>query len=290
MADLTPEALTRAGREAAAGYSLRPLMARSRHAAGTFSGNEPGASLEFHEYRPYLPGDDLRRVDWGVYGRSDVLVVRQYRVELSPFVEIHLDVSRSMGLYPGKSAAALFLAAFLAGVTERAEGVPVLVTGEDRHRQDAVDRALNSCPFTASEDLGTVRSGGAGRGRPVRVLLSDFLFETAAAVLRRLESGAELTVPVVFLADAERHPRIRGAARLVDAETEARGADMHITPRVVEGYERRLNAHLAELEQVSRRHLGMLVRLDVENRYKTVDEVARAAVDACLKGGIVEPS
>ncbi len=55
-----------------------------------------GSSLEFQDYRPYAPGDDLRHVDWAAYARSEVLAVRLYREEVAPRIDLVLDVSRSM--------------------------------------------------------------------------------------------------------------------------------------------------------------------------------------------------
>src|SRR5207253_4156586 len=55
-----------------------------------------GFSVEFADYRPYQPGDDLRFVDWKIAARSDRWVVRQYEEETNLRATIVLDVSRSM--------------------------------------------------------------------------------------------------------------------------------------------------------------------------------------------------
>src|SRR3954469_7776275 len=55
-----------------------------------------GFSVEFAEYRPYQPGDDLRYIDWKIAARSDRWVVRQYEEETNLRATIVLDVSRSM--------------------------------------------------------------------------------------------------------------------------------------------------------------------------------------------------
>ena len=57
-----------------------------------------GSSLEFQDYRPYAPGDDLRHVDWAAYARSELLAVRLYREEVAPRIDLVLDVSRSMAV------------------------------------------------------------------------------------------------------------------------------------------------------------------------------------------------
>src|SRR5688572_33436843 len=56
-----------------------------------------GGSLEFAEHRPYVPGDDLRRVDWKVYGRSDRWYVRESEQETNLRATLVLDASASVG-------------------------------------------------------------------------------------------------------------------------------------------------------------------------------------------------
>ncbi len=55
-----------------------------------------GVGLEFNQYRSYQPGDDLRRVDWKMYARSDRYYVREAEVETSITVRFILDASASM--------------------------------------------------------------------------------------------------------------------------------------------------------------------------------------------------
>ena len=55
-----------------------------------------GTGVEFADYRRYSPGDDIRQIDWNVYGRFDRLVLRQYEEEEDLSVYILLDASRSM--------------------------------------------------------------------------------------------------------------------------------------------------------------------------------------------------
>ena len=64
--------------------------------AGLHRSPRKGFSVEFADYRPYQPGDDLRFVDWKIAARSDRWVVRQYEEETNLRATIVLDVSRSM--------------------------------------------------------------------------------------------------------------------------------------------------------------------------------------------------
>ena len=59
-------------------------------------GRRTGNALEFSEYREYRPGDDLRRIDWRVYARSEQLMIKQYSEEIDPRCDLILDHSASM--------------------------------------------------------------------------------------------------------------------------------------------------------------------------------------------------
>ena len=55
-----------------------------------------GSSVEFTDYKEYVPGDDIKRIDWRAYGRSRRLFVRQYEAETDMVVYLLVDVSASM--------------------------------------------------------------------------------------------------------------------------------------------------------------------------------------------------
>jgi uncharacterized protein (DUF58 family) len=81
-----------------------PLFAR-RPMQGTVSGRHPsphrGSSVEFAEYRKYVPGDDLRRLDWRAYGRSDRFYVKEFEADTNLRCCLVLDTSGSMGYGAG---------------------------------------------------------------------------------------------------------------------------------------------------------------------------------------------
>jgi uncharacterized protein (DUF58 family) len=76
-----------------------PLFAR-RPMQGNVSGRHPsphrGSSVEFAEYRKYVPGDDLRRLDWRAYGRSDRFYVKEFEADTNLRCCFVLDTSGSM--------------------------------------------------------------------------------------------------------------------------------------------------------------------------------------------------
>src|SRR5687767_7661397 len=94
-----------------------------------------GFSVEFAEYRQYLPGDDLSSIDWKVYARSDRYYVKKFEHETNLDCHLLLDVSRSMGYASGavsKLDYASMLAASLAFLMNRQRDAVGLMTFDDR--------------------------------------------------------------------------------------------------------------------------------------------------------------
>jgi uncharacterized protein (DUF58 family) len=60
-----------------------------------------GLSTDFAEHRAYTPGDDVRRIDWRVYGRTDRLFVREFQAETNTNLTMVLDISKSMDFHAG---------------------------------------------------------------------------------------------------------------------------------------------------------------------------------------------
>ena len=109
------------GQQAGARYALSAPRRSPQGSSGTQLSRSVGESLEFMDYREYQPGDNLRRLDWAASARSDKLIVKLYRQEVCPHLDILLDGSRSMSLRgTEKARAAVGLAAALAAAADNA--------------------------------------------------------------------------------------------------------------------------------------------------------------------------
>ena len=95
-----------------------------------------GFSVEFAEYRQYLPGDDLSTLDWKVYARSDRHYVKKYEEETNLECHLLLDVSASMAYRGGAPMSKLeygsVLAASLAFLMNRQRDATGLIAFDDR--------------------------------------------------------------------------------------------------------------------------------------------------------------
>lgn len=283
--------LIRAGSTGAEGYVLRPLFDLLRGPAGIYLGPESGTSIDFHDYRPYQPGDDLQRIDWGVYARTDMLVLRLYRIEVSPVIEVYLDTSASMGVYEGKKAAATLLAAFLAGLARKAEGRPVLMLKGARLSGQGFEAGLEQVEYEDAADPPEAFSGVRSSGRPVRFVISDFLFPAGPdQFLASLTHNAAALIPVVVLSQTEREPDLSGGMRLVDAENPALRHEIRIDAGAVSRYRRRLTRHLSDIERTARRMRSSLVRLEVPDVPPEPSVLISSIAGSLVREGIVEPA
>lgn len=123
---------------------IHGLRLRARHivegyVAGLHRSPYHGFSIEFAEHREYAPGDDLRYVDWKVFGKSDKVYLKQYEDETNLLCYLVLDVSESM-TYRGPAAAmskleyAQSLAAALAWLVLRQQDAVGLATFDSQVR------------------------------------------------------------------------------------------------------------------------------------------------------------
>src|SRR6266550_2343084 len=96
--------------QAAAEHLRLPLRSRIwRGQSGNWLGAGVGSSIDFQDHRPYLPGDDPRYIDWQAYARTGNYTMKLYREEVSPLVDLVLDVSGSMFVSQHKAARTLEL-------------------------------------------------------------------------------------------------------------------------------------------------------------------------------------
>ena len=94
-------------------------MLVKNNVAGLFGGNHQsknfGSSCEFADFRNYIPGDDITKIDWNVYARTENLYVKLYLDERQLHTRIYIDASRSMAYGKGKKdVQAIKIAAALA--------------------------------------------------------------------------------------------------------------------------------------------------------------------------------
>jgi hypothetical protein len=199
-----------------------------------------GFSVEFAEFRPYQPGDDLRYVDWKIAARADRWVVKQFEEETNLRATMVLDVSRSMAwrgapqrltklAYAERLTAALALLLLrqrdAVGLVRVDDVVRTVVTPRARSTQwRRIVRALDEAGGGRASRIadGLVRASQMVRRPGMVVLLSDLLTDIApvgAAIRTLAAAGHDITVLHV-MDPGERDLALAGEALYVDPETD----------------------------------------------------------------------
>ena len=196
-----------------------------------------GFSVEFAEYRQYLPGDDLATLDWKVYARTDRHFIKKFEEETNLDCHLLLDVSASMGYGSGevtKLQYASFLAASLAYLMNRQRDAVGLIAFDDKIIKmlppSARGGQLSSVLITLDRlELGAKTNvakplkdlAGAIRKRGLVVLISDLLDEPGRVLdgLKYFRHRGTEVIVFHVLDPAELRFPFEHAARFRDLET-----------------------------------------------------------------------
>lgn len=221
-----------------------------------------GQSVEFSDYRPYGVGDDLRYVDWNIYGRLDRVHVKLFVDEEDLCLHLLVDASSSMDFgrptkleYAARLAAAL---GFIGLVNLERVGVGILrdrlaegwPPTRGRNQFAALSGFLTGIRPSGATSLNDALSSYVLRAREpgLAVVVSDLLdprgFETGIRAL--LERRFEVHI-VHVLAPDELNPALAGDLRLHDVETgEVR--EISVDGEALRAYRTRLNAFIERVE------------------------------------------
>ena len=223
--------------------------------AGMFGGNRRsknlGSSCEFADYRDYMPGDDVTKIDWNAYARFDKLYEKLYFDERQMHTRIYIDASRSMAHgSEDKAEAALKLAAAFAYLSisemdkvsiyairgNQLEDVAIGMVGKDSYL-GCVGR-LNELEFDSDSKISeAIVPSAVGRGDGYSIIISDFLTdENYEAAIDRFAEQKRDILCVQILSREELNPQMRGKMHLFDSEDQAKFFRKKIDQDVVRAY------------------------------------------------------
>lgn len=263
-----------------------------RHRSPFFS-----QSVEFAQHREYVPGDDLRHLDWKVWGRADRLYIKQFEAETNLRATLILDASASMNYGAGdthKYQYACQLAASLAYLLLRQADAVGLTVFDDQIREEVPHRsaqphlrdlllAMQTGTPVRKTDLHQPLANIAERDlkRGVMVLCSDLLAERQSVIrgLRALRQRRHDLVVFHLLHDDEMDFLFQGTTRFEELE----GPDLlTCDPRALRaGYLAALENYLQEIRVVCR-------ELNIDYRQvrtsQSVDSVLAELLHERLKG------
>lgn len=263
----------------------RRLEIRARSGAmGEHTAKKRGGSSEFQEHRGYAPGDDLRRIDWAAFARTDEPVLKLFRAEEDVVARVLCDASGSLDFgEPKKLAVAQRISAAIGYLalsrSERAQlfvGAEGLVSadGPTRGRAGLVGllRRIEGIEARGKTDLAEAVDGLMRRAkRPgLLALVSDFLDAgpVTSALARAASAGHDVALVHVF-APEEASPELSGDFSLEDAET-GELVDVTMDAQAIEAYLARFAALGDSLRSFARRHRASYVRVRTDEPLESV--------------------
>ena len=246
-----------------------------------------GISVEFADYRHYVPGDDLRFIDWNIYARLDKLFLKMFLEEEDLSLIVTIDASASMHWgNPSKFVFAQRLAMALGyiGLTNHNRvtlcafsegGLQRLPSLRGRRRTRELGAWLLALtPGGGSGFPDAMRTLALGRqGKGVSVILSDFMFkEGYDKGLRYLSGGGYDTFCMQVLSPEEIDPGRAGLAgdlRLTDVEDED-VAEITVSAALLRRYKRNLDAYCGTLREFCVRRGMMHITIDTKTDLDTL--------------------
>jgi uncharacterized protein (DUF58 family) len=221
-----------------------------------------GQSVEFHDFRNYVAGDDLRLIDWNLYARLDQLFLKLFQEEEDLHFYALIDASESMNFgTPTKLHVAKQLAAALGYVGLcRADRVSIQALGPMGRQApalrgraslykmlnylDDVDSGENISLFEGVKDF-SLRNSGTG----VAVLISDLMDKEGYESALRMLIGRRMDVFVMHvLSPEEIDPPIRGDRRLIDVE-DGDSAEITLNNYALQKYQETVTSFIGSIKQ-----------------------------------------
>ena len=248
-----------------------------------------GSSVEFQQHREYVPGDELRRIDWKVFAKSDRLVVKEFIEETNLTLHLLVDASESMAyrsLDWSKFDYARWSAAALAHLTLTQRDTVGLVIFDEKGRttvppksgaaqRQAIIESLADAEAAGPTRIGAVLNWTATRlsRRGIVAVFSDFFddLDTILEGLRRLAFAGHEPILFQILDPQEMEFDFQNLTRFIGLES---SGVQKIDPRAIrEAYLAEITAHNQSLarqaQALSIDHLGITTAQGVESVLST---------------------
>ncbi|MEE3401732.1 MAG: DUF58 domain-containing protein [Candidatus Enteromonas sp.] len=274
-------------------------LAVKDNVAGLFGGNHKskrfGSSSEFADYREYIEGDDISKIDWNIYGRSEKMFLKLYLDERQMQTRIYIDASNSMGFYKKDEMAIKLATAFAYLSIKEMDRVsifavrgnivePILekVVGKDSFLN--VIGQINKIEFGGGSQISdAITNSTVGYGDGRSILISDFLTDNDFFnAIDHLRSKKRDVLCLQVLSEEELHPQIRGKSIIRDSEDMGRFYKDNIGRDMLEAYRKALKHVTKRLEDfcISREADYQLV--------STKDELKDILLGQLMKKGVIK--
>lgn len=234
--------------------------------SGERKSNAKGSSVEFSDFREYMLGDDIRRIDWNAYGRMDKLFVKLFMEEKEGVFYVLSDCSKSMDFGQlNKSVAARRIGAafsymilhnmdrlYLGSIEERQVKLTKAMTGQQSFHKVLTE--IENYNYNGETHLTEAIKKVPFHGKGMTVILSDFYEEGGIEeLLKYLRFQKQEVVLIQVLASEEIEIEAEGTVSMIDSETEEK-EKVTISTKILREYKNKLEQFQKELERVSKKY------------------------------------
>lgn len=223
--------------------------------AGRFGGNHKsktfGSSCDFEDYREYIPGDDITKIDWNAYARFKNLYLKLYLDERQVHTRIYIDASRSMAFGKSKKdEQAIKLAAVLAYLSIcETDKVSIYVIREGQVEEVITNMLgkdtffnnigkLNDIVFDGDSRISeAILPSTVGYGDGLSVIISDFLTDNDyESAIDHLSLKKRDILCIQVLSKEELNPKTRGKMHFFDCEDGKKFYRKNINRTIINAY------------------------------------------------------
>ncbi len=238
-----------------------------------------GQGMIFEDHTKYVPGDDIRRVDWKAYARTGELFIKRFEEEKSITVHILVDRSSSMDYgdnnkYDYAAKLGLAIAYMVSNTNDRfrfsvfSETVTDISSARRNPNMGDMVDTLNSLGKTPESRIGRCLTEYASRiqNKSVVVVISDFLTELdeIEAGLKSLQNTDAVLVNV--LDSTELKPEMQGDAILKDPESDLQ-LRTYLSSQTKQKYRARLDEHTSGIEELANRNGAKYLKLSTGQNF-----------------------
>lgn len=244
--------------------------------AGGRKSNSKGNSVEFSDFREYMIGDDIRRIDWNAYGRFDRLFVKLFMEEKEGVFQIFMDCSESMKFgEASKEVCAKRLAGALSYIVLENGDRLYINAMKDNHIVTAGSysgmqafikciKFLEEAPFGGSNDLLKCIREKEFKNRGLSFLITDGYTDDLDDAIKYLKYKKQDVVLIHVLSPEETDPRYEGTLKLVDCEEDV---DMRVTfsSSAIKTYKESLKKFLEQTETMCKKYGVTYIRVSSDD-------------------------
>lgn len=243
---------------------------------GEQKSSSTGQGMVFEDHKKYVPGDDIRKMDWNVYGRTEELFIKRFEEEKSVTIHVLVDRSSSMDYgqvnkYEFAAKIGLAIAYMVSNTNDRfrfsvfSETVTDISSGRRNVNMGELVETLNQLRKTPESRVERCLTEYASRihNKSAVVVISDFLTD-----LEGIENGVERLrdtdlVLVNTLDATELDPDFDGDALLKDPESDST-LRTYLSRKTKNSYKERLQNHITQVEHIADKNNAHFVQLSTE--------------------------